>query len=224
MGLRKPMITLSCRRRSCSEGSPAATRARKRLQQSGVENYTKFTPPHPMLALLALLQLVLALRADAQEDAGDPCDVFCRGPLLEAVQLADGGKGLFNDSKQFVDMPLKSAPAAVLQAFHALPGAPSPTAAVLRAFVAQHFAPAGSDLIAWTPPDWVASPPFLRRLPAGWIRDWGAAVHAIWRQLGRQPAPGAVEARGTLLHAAHPLVVPGGRFRESYYWDTYAST
>ena len=172
------------------------------------------------LVLVVLCAAMLSC-SNAQQAGGDPCDVFCRGPLLEAVQLADGGKGLFNDSKQFVDMPLKSTPAAVLQAFHALPGSPKPTAAALRAFVTQHFAPAGSDLVAWTPPDWVASPPFLQRLPTGRVRDWGAAVHAIWRQLGRRPAAGASEDRGTLLHSRHPLVVPGGRFRESYYWDTY---
>lgn len=37
--------------------------------------------------------------------AGSAWDVYCDGPLLEAVQSS----GLFEDSKTFVDMPMKQA-------------------------------------------------------------------------------------------------------------------
>ena len=66
---------------------------------------------------------------------------------------------LFNDSKTFVDMPLRRDPAYVLAAFKALPS-PAPTAA-LAAFVDANFAAAGSDLEEWTPPDFNPDPPFL---------------------------------------------------------------
>ena len=36
------------------------------------------------------------------------CSVFCSGPILATVQMAD--PPLFNDSKTFVDMPLKVDP------------------------------------------------------------------------------------------------------------------
>lgn len=41
----------------------------------------------------------------------EACSVYCRGPVLEAVQLA----GIFNDSKTFVDMPMLEVSAAWLQ-------------------------------------------------------------------------------------------------------------
>lgn len=41
--------------------------------------------------------------------------------------------------------------------------------------------------------------------------------------LGKQPVQDVQEnpQRHTLLHTRFPLIVPGGRFDESYYWDTY---
>jgi alpha,alpha-trehalase len=47
----------------------------------------------------------------------------------------------------------------------------------------------------------------------------GAAIHiqALWDILTRQPA----EEKGSLLALPFPYIVPGGRFREIYYWDSY---
>ena len=54
-------------------------------------------------------------------------------------------------------------------------------------------------------------------------RTFAAEVHALWSSLGRKQSPdvAARPQRHSSLPRAHPLVVPGGRFRESYYWDTY---
>ena len=41
----------------------------------------------------------------------------------------------------------------------------------------------------------------------------------LWKLLER--SPGAVPAGSSLLALPHPYVVPGGRFREVYYWDSY---
>lgn len=40
-----------------------------------------------------------------------PSQVFCEGDLLDAVQMA----GIFEDSKEFVDMPLRFDPEYVLE-------------------------------------------------------------------------------------------------------------
>lgn len=73
--------------------------------------------------------------------------MFCHGELLQAVQNAV----VFNDSKEFVDLPLTSDPASVLAAFGGLLDR-SPEA--LRDFVLNWTRPAGSDLVTWIPPDW----------------------------------------------------------------------
>ena len=42
----------------------------------------------------------------------------------------------------------------------------------------------------------------------------------LWGTLGRQPDL-KTAAGSTLLPLPHPYIVPGGRFREVYYWDSY---
>ncbi len=44
-------------------------------------------------------------------------------------------------------------------------------------------------------------------------------LHNLWPRLRR--APDQAVAGSSLLPLPHPYVVPGGRFREVYYWDTY---
>lgn len=73
--------------------------------------------------------------------------MFCQGELLRVVQNAP----VFNDSKEFVDLPLTSDPTTILAAFGGLSDR-SPEA--LRAFVLNWTEPAGSDLLLWIPPDW----------------------------------------------------------------------
>ncbi|MCU0335448.1 MAG: alpha,alpha-trehalase, partial [Chitinophagaceae bacterium] len=44
-------------------------------------------------------------------------------------------------------------------------------------------------------------------------------IHQLWAVLKRQPD--AAKAGSSLLPLPHPYIVPGGRFREIYYWDSY---
>ena len=93
----------------------------------------------------------------------------------------------------------------------------------LRAFVASTFGKPGHDLQPWVPTDFHPSPALLGRLPDGAVRDWAASLNGLWRDLGRQVSAQTLAhpERTTLLPAARGFVVPGGRFRESYYWDSY---
>ena len=158
---------------------------------------------------------------------GDPAagppgvgDVFVRGALLAAVQ----GEGVYADCKHFVDMPLKAgaSPRGVLEAFGRLPrdAGGRPARPALEAFLAEHFdAPAGA-LEPAALADWRPEPPgFLPRVAHPRVREWALNVHALWRLLGRRQH-GAAGA-GTLLPQGRPMVVPGERFRETYYWDSY---
>lgn len=142
--------------------------------------------------------------------------VFSAGPLLHAVQMA----GIFEDSKHFVDMPLKQEPEVVLAAYEALQDK-SPEA--LSAFVSSYFKEPGSELEAWTPPDSVAEPPRLMAIKDESLRSWALALNKLWAQLGRKMSPSVAQSQQlhSVLAQRSPMVVPGGRFRETYYWDTY---
>jgi alpha,alpha-trehalase len=44
-------------------------------------------------------------------------------------------------------------------------------------------------------------------------------IEALWPVLSRSAE--RAQGRGSLLPLPNPYIVPGGRFREAYYWDTY---
>ena len=139
------------------------------------------------------------------------------GEILDAVQSA----GIFRDSKDFVDSPLLVPPEECWKRWRAMPR-PVTTEAI-RAFVSSTFGPPGHDLVQWVPTDHTDSPAMLRRLPAGLLRDFASGLNGLWASLGRRlsNATLAHPELTTLLPARHPFIVPGGRFREAYYWDSY---
>ncbi|WP_245829324.1 alpha,alpha-trehalase TreF [Sphingomonas dokdonensis] len=112
--------------------------------------------------------------------------------LFAAVQTGR----LFPDGKTFVDATPKRDPTAIVADYRRL--APR-TPEALRAFVLANFSVPG-------------------------INDRGEAdlrqhVRDLWPMLVRQPD--RVVEGSSLLPMAHRYVVPGGRFREMYYWDSY---
>ncbi|WP_260583066.1 alpha,alpha-trehalase TreF [Sphingopyxis sp. PET50] len=122
-----------------------------------------------------------------------PAGLF--GPLFAAVQEF----GLFPDSKTFADARPRRAPAAILADWQA--ERPEGREGLHR-FVLANF-----DM----PQDW-SDPPIDQRPLA-------AHIEALWPLLTRiagDPAPGSSE-----MWLPHSYVVPGGRFRELYYWDSY---
>lgn len=133
------------------------------------------------------------------------CTVFCEGPILHYVQTS----GIYNDSKTFVDMPLKTSPESVTAAFDALPDPTNRTA--LEVFLDTYFEAAGSDLDEWVPADLQSSPPFLEKIADPAYKQWGDDLNQLWRLLGRQVNESVVEhpERHTFLPRRYPMVVPG---------------
>uniref|UniRef100_A0A670Y5I1 Trehalase n=1 Tax=Pseudonaja textilis TaxID=8673 RepID=A0A670Y5I1_PSETE len=134
------------------------------------------------------------------------CQIYCTGELLRQVQRAR----LFQDDKDFVDMPLKSNPGECPP----LERSPLPRLQLAQ-FVESHFFPPGKELESWMPPDWSDS-----RL--------GAAEGACWalsssRSISLQVDPDVQASpwRYSLIYVPNPVIVPGGRFREYYYWDSF---
>ena len=119
------------------------------------------------------------------------------GPLFSDVQLS----GIFSDSKEFVDARPRSTAATIRARYDSARRAPT---FVLREFVEQNFAlpqPAGDGYRT------VASQGMVTH------------VNALWTVLTR--SPDSVDRNSSLIPLPNPYVVPGGRFREIYYWDSY---
>lgn len=117
------------------------------------------------------------------------------GPLFEAVQRAR----LHADSKTFADAVPRRAPAAILADWLA---APVRDATALRTFVVANF----------------ELPPERGELSAG-MEELADHIARLWPWLTRPPL---VTREGeSALAVARRHVVPGGRFRELYYWDSY---
>ncbi|MGC1304464.1 MAG: alpha,alpha-trehalase TreF, partial [Caulobacteraceae bacterium] len=102
--------------------------------------------------------------------------------------------------------PLHS-PTAILAAYRK--GAPWSDAA-LKGFVQQNFTLPG---MAATPPAPTASP--AEASPTSLAKH----IADLWPVLTRHPS--APAPYSSALYLPKPYVVPGGRFREIYYWDSY---
>ncbi|XP_008573156.1 PREDICTED: trehalase [Galeopterus variegatus] len=132
---------------------------------------------------------------------------------------------LYPDDKQFVDMPLSTTPDQVLQNFKELAEAHNHSIPwqQLQVFVQEHFQAVGQELEPWIPGDWKDSPRFLQKISDTKLRAWAGQLHRLWKKLGKKMKPEVLShpERFSLIYSAHPFIVPGGRFVEFYYWDSY---
>jgi len=119
------------------------------------------------------------------------------GDLFEEVQR----RNLFSDSKTFADMVFRDEPTTILAEYQTTKDEPGFD---LAAFINRHFSmpvegPSVSPAISGE-----ALESYIARL-------WDVLTHRTTEPVDRS----------SLLPLPYPYVVPGGRFRELYYWDTY---
>ena len=119
------------------------------------------------------------------------------GELFKAVQL----ERIFPDGKTFVDSRPNMAPAEIVKRYNEQKNQPGFN---LKAFVEKHF----------EMPD-LAGKEFQLD-PQLSMEDH---IRNHWNYLTREADE--VEAWSSLVPLPHSYVVPGGRFREIYYWDSY---
>lgn len=121
------------------------------------------------------------------------------GQLFRDVQL----KKVFADNKTFVDcIPLKK-PAAIVAAYTELL-ATDPAKEHIEKFVEENFVIPLS-----------AAPGYHTE----WKDNVIEHIEGLWTILKRS-ADAPVEG-SSLIPLPHPYIVPGGRFREVFYWDSY---
>lgn len=108
---------------------------------------------------------------------------------------------VFADSKTLVDATPRRDPAAIADAYLAEKSAADFS---MRRFVAREFTPPPVPSVT---------------APAGSGRTMEQHIADLWPVLTRQAD--VSDPRSSLLPLPRPYVVPGGRFREVYYWDSY---
>jgi len=149
------------------------------------------------LALPLAVALAAGCRAGAPAAAARYSPPQDLGDLFQAVQLSS----LFPDSKTFVDARPLAGPQDILAAYRA---ARDSAGFGLAAFVQREFAlpqPAGGDFHSDT------------------AQSMEQHIQALWTVLARPRDPD--DSLSSLIPLPNPYVVPGGRFREVYYWDSY---
>ncbi|KAI0276733.1 glycoside hydrolase family 37 protein [Russula aff. rugulosa BPL654] len=149
-----------------------------------------------------------------------PSKIFCPGALLQTVNLAD----LWSDPKIFVDKPTASDSQSVLDAFVPINSTSATEGAVLQ-FVDNNFRGEGFELEAEALPNFNADPPFLNNVKDPLPRAFARVVHSYWTQLIRGTNSSTLcdgtKCESTFIPLNHTFVIPGGRFREQYYWDSF---
>lgn len=119
------------------------------------------------------------------------------GEFFEAVQM---GK-VFPDGKTFVDCTPKFSTDEILSAYEAAKGQAE---FHLKAFVLEHFE-------------------LPKQYASGFTSDTSRSatehINVLWPVLTREPSNQSTA--GTLIPLPGPYIVPGGRFGEIYYWDSY---
>ncbi|KZT57237.1 glycoside hydrolase family 37 protein, partial [Calocera cornea HHB12733] len=150
-----------------------------------------------------------------------PSPIFCAGALLQTVDLAQ----LYTDSKTFVDKPTIFSPNVTLADFAQL-GGMNATVGNLTLFVETDFGGEGLELVPLDlGSNFTASPAFLKGIADPLVKAWAQTVHGYWAQLIRTTNTSAIcdglTCTSSLIPLNNTLVVPGGRFREQYYWDSF---
>jgi len=77
--------------------------------------------------------------------------------------------------------------------------------------------------MSWTPSDWVQNPSFIQNMKTEDYKEFASQVHEMWKALGKQLIPDVVSnpQRYSIIPQKNPFIVPGERFHEFYYWDSY---
>ena len=143
------------------------------------------------------------------------------GDVRRDPELLSALNRLYDDPKDAVDAPLACDQKQAHQRWENL-GA-KPNRERIQNFAQNTFLPPGSDLQPWYPSDHSHFPALLSHLDNDQIRKWASHLNDSWLELGRQPSELTLQfpERSTLLSVPHPFIIPGGRFREAYYWDSY---
>lgn len=142
---------------------------------------------------LSVLLFLSGFVVTAQPAPASPDVLY--GPLFTAVQEDT----VFEDSKTFADAFPLTSPDSIRQAYQA---SFQQNDFSLASFVQQYF---------MIPENEGSTAQKLEKT------DLKSHIERLWPVLSKPP----VRDSGSLIKLPYPYIVPGGRFREMYYWDTF---
>src|SRR5450432_3511546 len=119
------------------------------------------------------------------------------GKFFHDVQMAR----VFADSKTFVDCTPKKSPAEIVATYHKLTSNPAIRFSI-KIFTEENFTLPVTPQLNYVTKE----------------KDILAHIKNLWTVLKRNPDS---SEGNSLLPLPNPYIVPGGRFREVYYWDSY---
>lgn len=152
-----------------------------------------------VLGSIVALSLTLSMPA-AAETRLEPSQPVSPDVLFGDLFVTVQERRLFADGKTFPDMDPLHPPAEIMAAWRR--ERPQGDAAV-RAFVLRNFAPPAEPAVKMPPPG----------------ESIDTHIRGLWDGLTRRPVERSTYSSALAL--PKPYVVPGGRFREIYYWDSY---
>jgi alpha,alpha-trehalase len=150
-----------------------------------------------MKAKVIGLMIALCIATPAVAEVETPSHLF--GQLFVDVQM----QRVFPDGKTFVDALPNDAPAAIVQRYEEERGKP------------------GFDLSAFVHRNFTVPPPKGSTYRSDPNEDVCSHIDNLWQVLERGPDSVTLGPYSSLLPLPRPYVVPGGRFDEIYYWDSY---
>jgi len=152
--------------------------------------------------------------------ANDTCSVLCSGEILHEVQV----RQIYPDDKYFVDMKLLGDPDVIISDFLVRKNKTGEISDdELEDFLTNWFDKPGTDIETVHPQDFVSKPRFILDVHDMKFRNWLLELNSKWRRLMRK-SPIDVQENQRLysqIYLPFPFVIPGGRFRELYYWNSY---
>ena len=147
--------------------------------------------------------------------------VFGHRDILHMIQTS----GIFKDSKTFIDLKLKKEPAEVETKFLALFGDEiilESETDKLKEFIQDNFdTTENAEFEDWDPTDFKDdfTVPGINEPLQTLVRE----IHKLWKVLSMKTATEIREnpRLSTSIALPNGFIIPGGRFKETYYWDTY---
>jgi len=146
--------------------------------------------------LISLFAVVFAINVSAQKTLQTPAEIYQE--LFTDVQM----NHIFPDSKTFPDCIPKRNPKDILKDYRAIRNNPAIKFS-LEMFVKNNF-----DLPRTPQLNYITKE-----------KDVVMHIKNLWNVLKRERD--STIAGSSLLPLPNPYIVPGGRFREIYYWDSY---
>lgn len=147
--------------------------------------------------------------------------IYCESEFLHDVQLSS----VFSDSKTFVDMKLLHTESEIISKYKMFKnnynGVVAPNLE-LHNFVFDHLT-GGDELEQWLPTDYVKRPPIVDRIKHAEYSSWAMSINKLWYSLARKVKDDVKTHPDmySLIWVPNGFIIPGERFGELYYWDTY---